>query len=97
LPNRTSYAPPVLIGLSKDYKNLSTWIDDNLVPSLRDEFYKGSSQCFDSNWEVFSGKRIGDYFKGGIDALYEPVPVSVFRSTGKILVLSRKAMLTPDS
>ena len=82
LINRTSYAPAVFLGLSKDYKNLAKWVTDNVKPEKKAEFFRGENQCYDSNWDLFSGKQVGDYFKHGIDSLYESVPVSVFEDTG---------------
>jgi hypothetical protein len=51
---------------------------------------KGGTQCFDSNWDDFSGKIISEFLKGGFDDLYTAVPTSVFRDTGKSKFHHRK-------
>jgi hypothetical protein len=79
--NRSNFIPPGLLGMSHDYKNLSMWLDENLVPSTAAEFRKAESQCFDSN-AMFSGRDIGKYFKGGWDSVFSPIPNSVVQAAG---------------
>jgi hypothetical protein len=79
---RSGYALPTLLGLSKDYKNLSDWLEANLKPETRDEFYKADAQCYDSNWADFTGKKIGSFLKNGHKSLYEAVPSSIFQRAG---------------
>ena len=73
---------PTLLGLAKDYKNLSDWLELNLKPETRDEFYKADTQCYDSNWADFTGKKIGSFLKDGHKSLYEAVPSSIFKRAG---------------
>jgi hypothetical protein len=81
---RSGYALPTLLGLAKDYKNLSDWLDVNLKPETKDFFNKADAQCYDSNWSDFTGKKIGSFLKNGHTSLYEPVPSSVFKTTGQM-------------
>jgi len=41
----SSLGPPGIVGLSHDYQNLSTWLDENLVPSTKAKFMRAGSQC----------------------------------------------------
>ncbi|KAF2663164.1 LIP-domain-containing protein [Microthyrium microscopicum] len=80
--DRSSFIPATLIGLSKDYKNLSMWLDENLIPEKAAELRKVESQCFDSNYNMFHSQDIGKYLKRGWDSIFDPVPRSVFEVTG---------------
>jgi hypothetical protein len=79
------------LGLRKDYKNLSDWLEENLIPEKKAEFYKADAQCYDSNWADFTGKKIGSYLKKGHKSLYEAIPSSIFTHTG----LSCESALKP--
>jgi hypothetical protein len=63
---------------------MSKWLDEYLLPEKKAEFMRGGEQCFDGNWDVFSGKLIGDYFKGGLPSLMGEVPTSVWRATAEM-------------
>jgi hypothetical protein len=58
---------------------MSIWLDDALKPELKDTFYKSNTQCYDSNWDIFAAKTLGQFFKKGIEALEEPIPASVIQ------------------
>jgi len=81
---RSGYALPTILGLSKDYKNLSDWLESNLKPETKELFYKADAQCYDSNWADFTGKKIGSFLKKGHSSLYEEIPSSVFKHTGQM-------------
>ena len=94
-PNVTDYAarningensdlvPPGLLGISHDYQNLSTWIDENVKPDMRDQLFKTDSQCVLSNTLQFSYTNIGDYFKNGVNSiLYDEIPNSALYWAG---------------
>ena len=78
----SSLGPPGIVGLSHDYQNLSTWLDENLVPSTKAKFMQAGSQCITSNAIEYAFEDIGDYFIGGYAALSEPVPASILAATG---------------
>lgn len=81
--NRTAYMPPALIGLSRDYKNISDWLDVALKPSIKTLFWKAANQCYDANWDIFATMKVQDFFTKGLDALGEAVPKSVLESACK--------------
>jgi len=78
--NRTAYMPPALIGLSRDYKNISDWLDENLKPDKKELFWKAGNQCYDANWDLFAQMKVEDFFTRGLDALNDAVPQSVLES-----------------
>jgi hypothetical protein len=80
------FMPPVLLGLSHDYSNLSKWLDENLVPEHAAEFRKAEKQCFSSNYE-YEKRNMNMYFKRGVSSLLDPVPLSVFNSAGMLCSL----------
>jgi hypothetical protein len=84
LTSRTAYSGPVIVGMSKDHKNMTQWINDNLLPDKADEFRKVYSQCFDSNWDTYTNKSFGQYFKDGYSSLFSPIPRSVMESVGTL-------------
>ena len=75
--------PPALIGLSRDYKNITQWLDDSLKPDKKDFFWKSATQCYDTNWDDYAGMKVEDFFTRGLEALKEPIPKSVFESACK--------------
>jgi hypothetical protein len=80
--NNRSYAiPPALLGIGHDYPNLTNWVNENLEPSLANEFKKTDHQCWDSN-EMFTNQDIGKYFKRGWQSVFDPLPNSVVQSAG---------------
>jgi hypothetical protein len=72
-----SYSVSSMLGLSKDYKNLSDWLNLNLVPALEPQFRKAQHQCLTSN-EKFDGQELGKYYKRGLKALDDAVPQTVY-------------------
>ena len=79
--------PPALIGLSRDFKNLSEWMDDALAPAKKEFFWKSATQCYDSNWDDYAGMTLEPFFKKGQKALDDAIPRSVFDATCKIKAL----------
>jgi hypothetical protein len=81
--NRTSYMPPALIGLSRDYPKLTQWLDEALKPDKKDFFWKSQTQCYDANWEDYAALKVEDFFKKGLDAFQDPIARNVLESAGK--------------
>ena len=92
--NRTAYGPAVLMGLSKDYQNLTDWFNENLVPGpdKADKWRKVYAQCYDSNWNLYENSYMGGYFKDGYKSLFSPVPLSVMNNAGKMVCGSQRAV-----
>lgn len=80
--DRATYIPPAILGQSHDYKNMSKWLDENLIESLAPEFRKAESQCFNSN-TIYQNQDMGKYFKNGFNSLrFDEVPNSVMKWAG---------------
>jgi hypothetical protein len=80
--------PPTLLGLAHDYKNMSDWLDEELIPATASTFRIPETSCFYSYYR-FDEKDTGVFFKNGFRAILAPVPHSVIEYGGKFLVLSR--------
>lgn len=78
---RAFLGPPVVLGISKDYPQLSTWLDEALFPSRAEEYRIGDKRCVSGNHN-FSNQDLGQYFKRGYDSIFEDVPLGVIRETG---------------
>ncbi|KAF2397903.1 LIP-domain-containing protein [Trichodelitschia bisporula] len=79
---RAFLGPPVILGLSHDYANLSSWLDDNLLPNRSAEYHMGERECIDGNTARFAKKNLGLFFRHGYRSIFDEVPMSVVRSTG---------------
>lgn len=67
-------------GLSKAYPNLTEWLDKNLVPDKKSEFYRIANACTVGEAAALAeGEDIFDYFENGEDAIAEDVPASVLQ------------------
>ncbi|KAF2398657.1 LIP-domain-containing protein [Trichodelitschia bisporula] len=76
--DRASFGPPIILGMSHDYKNLSDWLKENVIPGQEAALRKADYQCFDSN-EAYARTELGIYFKRTYQSLMDdPVPQSVF-------------------
>ncbi|PLB44986.1 putative lipase 2 precursor [Aspergillus steynii IBT 23096] len=68
-------------GLSKAYPNLTEWLDANLIPEKKDEFYHIASACSVPETAARAGGQdIFSYFVNGEDSISEDVPASVLES-----------------
>lgn len=76
------WAPPVLMGLSHDYANLSQWLDQNLVPAKADRFRATETMCLLDNDSFYANDTMSDYFVGGYASWNDSVPASVVQSAG---------------
>jgi len=73
---------PAVLGLSHDYRNLSNWLKENLVPSKEKKFRESENKCMLGSWFV-GEKDIGSYFKRGLNSLLnDDVPWDVVRDSG---------------
>lgn len=79
---RASYGPPIIMGLTKDYKNLSDWVESNVKPDQRTHLYRTTTQCFDSNFDNYTNMDLGTFFKDGYESLHTDLPWGVFRWSG---------------
>jgi hypothetical protein len=75
------FGPPTLLGLARDYKNLSNWIAENLIPETEDQFRIPEKACFGSFYR-FDEQDTGKYFKRGFDSIRDPIPASVIAVGG---------------
>lgn len=78
---RARFGPPVILGLSHDFANLSLWMNNSLVKSNEEEYRKAEHHCFDSN-SLYSYQDLGKYYTKGYGALQESIPRSVIASAG---------------
>jgi hypothetical protein len=70
-----------MLGLSHDYKNLSQWLDDNLVPAKAAAYRMGDKRCVNGNMN-FSNTDMGQYMRRGYSSIHDNVVQSVAFSTG---------------
>jgi hypothetical protein len=70
-----------MLGLSHDYKNLSKWLDDNLIPEKAAAYRMGDKRCVDGN-KNYSNTDMGSYMRRGYSSIHDPVVQSVAFATG---------------
>lgn len=68
-----------LYGLSKAYPNLTTWLNDNLIPSKKDQFYSIAGGCLSQASSAGANQDLYSFFTRGKAASYDPVVVSVLQ------------------
>lgn len=79
---RAGFGPPTWIGLSRDFKNFTQWLTENLVPQYEPKFRMAERQCFNSNWYTYENEDLGRYLKRGYASIKDDIPSSVMRSVG---------------
>jgi hypothetical protein len=77
------FGPSTFLGLAHDYKNLSDWIDSNLIPETAHIFRIPESACF-ASFYGFDSQDTGKYFKGGFPSIHQPIPDSVVKTAGTL-------------
>jgi len=81
-----------MIALSRDYKALADWLDENLVPEYKQEYYQAAYQCQTSNVKQFAEKSLDKFYKRGYaSTLTDAIPVGVLNTAG---VMGQRS--TPD-
>lgn len=78
--------PPTILGLSHDYKNLSKWLEAELIPAFESTFRIPERSCF-ANYYDFDEKDSGVYLKRGFKSIWDPVPATVIEYGGMICLL----------
>ncbi|KAE9972124.1 hypothetical protein EG328_000189 [Venturia inaequalis] len=79
---RAFLSPPVILGLSHDYKNLSDYLTENLVPETAAAYRLGDQRCVDGN-KNFTNTDMGKYYKKGYFAsIHDPLFRSIASATG---------------
>lgn len=71
-------------GLAKSYSNFSDWLDSNLVPETRNEFFTIGTSCLIGEETLGAHQDLYSYFITADQAVYDPIPVSVLRLSGEM-------------
>lgn len=74
-----AWGPVTLVGLSHDYRNLSTWLDAELNPDRAEEFWATEEYCIDGNANVFTNSDTCQYFTRGCDGWSDEIPQTAIR------------------
>lgn len=91
IPTKQSLAywlPPVLTGLSHDYRNLSSWLVENLVPDTAQRFWETETFCLTDNSNFYANDNMGSYFVRGYSSWNDTVVQDVVESAG---IMGRRA------
>jgi hypothetical protein len=78
-----AWGPEVYAGLSHDYRNLSDWLDQNLIPETAEQFWATETYCIDGNADVYTFVDTCNYFTRGCDGWGDPIPSEVLQTAGK--------------
>jgi hypothetical protein len=71
-----------VVGLAHDYKNFSQWLDQNLKPERTAQYRQAERSCI-NGYENLTNADMGSFFKGGYDVVFQDLPSSVMRFSGK--------------
>lgn len=71
------------VGLSHDYPQFSTWLDDNLKPEFAEEFWSAETLSIQGITDKFIPIPTCDYFIRGCDAWDDEIVVSIMRNSSK--------------
>lgn len=83
--NKGSYAGFAfsgIIGLTHAYPSLAKFVDEQLIPATRDEFFLPATECATTTLDKLAGKDIGAYFKNGLATLNDPEALSAINDGG---------------
>ncbi|GAB1216545.1 hypothetical protein ATERTT37_005761 [Aspergillus terreus] len=73
-----------IYGQAKAYPNLTTWLDQNLLPEKADKFWAAANSCLSGAGDVGGNEDMYTYFKNGKESFYDPVPQSMFHYSGQM-------------
>lgn len=73
-----------IYGLSKAYPNLTTFVQNDLIPSKSAEFYKIANGCLSQAASGGAFKNVYSYFKDGSRTTSQPIPKSVLAAGGQM-------------
>ncbi|OBT61475.1 hypothetical protein VE03_09340 [Pseudogymnoascus sp. 23342-1-I1] len=76
------FAPAGFLGLASAYPDLAALINDSLIPSKADDFYRARTQCLDKDILDYAGQDIFSYFEDGDAFLSNSIPHEVLAETG---------------
>ncbi|KAK4498433.1 hypothetical protein PRZ48_011091 [Zasmidium cellare] len=71
-----------IFGLSKAYPELANFLDSNLVPAKKDQFYTIANGCLSQASSQGAFQDLYSYFRTGKASISQPVPQSVLAKTG---------------
>lgn len=73
-----------IYGESKAFPNMTTWLEENLLPETKEEYYSIANGCLAQASAAGVGKDLYSYFNGGQAAFEMEVPRSIFRWSGQL-------------
>ncbi|KAF2166624.1 hypothetical protein M409DRAFT_66618 [Zasmidium cellare ATCC 36951] len=80
--NSSSVIPLAMLGLSKQYPNLSRWISDNLQPLSAPGFLEANKVCGANLQPIFQTQQVSSKYFGRPNAFLDATPQSVLHSVG---------------
>lgn len=84
------FAAVGVIGLMKEYPNLTNYVNSEIIDSKKDEFFKGNDECAVQVLAQFAFQDMGSYFKAGMDALLAPPVVETITAGGVMGYVTRR-------
>jgi hypothetical protein len=73
----------VYAGLSHDYRDLSDWLDQNLVPENATAFWGAETYCIQQSADLYTTINTCEYFTRGCAAWNDPIPSQVLYNASK--------------
>jgi len=73
-----------LNGFYKAYPNFTQWLDDNMVPSLKSQFFEYADECLPGAILGGAFQNLYSYFVDGAASLQEPVPSTLMAFAGEM-------------
>ncbi|KAL5354934.1 secretory lipase-domain-containing protein [Aspergillus floccosus] len=73
-----------IYGQAKAYPNLTTWLDQSLLPEKADKFWAAANSCLSGARDAGGNEDMYAYFKNGKDSFYDTVPQSIFHYSGQM-------------
>lgn len=76
------FAPAGILGLASAYPDLAVLINDSLIPSKVDDFYRAQTQCLDEDILDYVGDDMFSYFTDGDAFLSNSIAQAILAETG---------------
>lgn len=78
----SSLVQQALLGLGKQFPNMSDWLADNLQSSTASAFLLANSLCSQSYMNLYSTQEVGSTYFNRRDAIFDEIPQSIINSVG---------------
>lgn len=74
------YVPAAIVGLSREYQEISSFLNKALRAEKESKFYEVEHECGNVYLTTYANQNISDYIEGGMNSILKPEVLEVLRN-----------------